>query len=528
MKLYGTLGRVPVPYPGTIPSLGKSACCTWLWGIVAKINPGGLQPIIREKGGTEVDSSSPELPLCSFFDKGKTLPGEWSLRSDRLAENSVPDGPKRYLGSASNKYWLERIKKLENSRTSTHTRPLAGMGGGAASPPASLSNVPKQAALVADAKMQLLGQLFGIPELQPAPSKPESKFYVTLGVMKSRVRVRAESPGARRARQYHGMAFSRRSQRLVNDRTGEIVSLTRYLTLEPAEQPFYKPLGVFRTGTRSEIFEFSEKSASRLCEASHEATAELKQQGIKPGFMLTLTYPGDWRSVAPDGRAVKRHLDKMERRLKRYFKRLDMDFSALWFLEFQKRGAPHFHLIMWGAHLTLSDSQLRAAQTDLRIAWAEVVGHADPIHHERHKRRGVGFERMRKGHLGYAAKYAKKMQQKAVPDEFANVGRFWGFWKHKTAVPDVLELQLTLEQLDSLGEALAMAVLPVSLPFANRLLGTLLPRVEKDWNGNTTKIGEVNGSLTVFGEAAVKAVWDWLGAGFRYERKHTAAVAGSG
>jgi len=135
---------------------------------------------------------------------------------------------------------------------------------------------------------------------------------------------------------------------------------------------------------------------------------------------------------------------------------------------------------------------------------------------------------MRKGHLGYAAKYAKKMKQKSVPDEFANVGRFWGFWHHKTSVPDVLELSLNLEQLDSLGEALAMAILPVSLPFANRLLGTLLPRVEKDWDGNIKKVGEVNGSATVFGEAVVQAVWGWLKAGFRYERKHTAAVAGGG
>lgn len=471
-----------------------------------------------------MDSSSLELPSCSFFDSVKTLPGEWSLRSDRHSENYVSDGPKRGLGRWSHKYWSERIKNLENSRTSTSTRaPGVGGGGGAASP-ASLSHVPKQAAPVADAKMRLLGQLFGIPELQSAPSKPESKFYVTLGVMKSRVRVRAESPGARRARQYHGMAFSRRSQRLVNDGTGEILSLTRYLALEPAEQPLYKPLGDFRTGTRGKILEFSEKSRGRLCEFAHETTAELKQQGIKPGFMLTLTYPGDWRSVAPDGRAVKRHLDKMERRLKRYFERLDMDFSALWFLEFQKRGAPHFHLIMWGARLTLSDSQLRAAQTDLRIAWAEVVGHADPIHHERHKRRGVGFERMRKGHLGYAAKYAKKMKQKAVPDEFANVGRFWGFWKHKTAVPDVLELTLTYEQLQNLTEALAYSVMKKSLPFANRVFKTLLPETKRDWDGNLTKIGELNGSCTVFGELAVKAVWDWVGAGFKLEHKPTAML----
>lgn len=399
---------------------------------------------------------------------------------------------------------INHKKNLENSRAQSDCKEL-----GAAFSDSSLSNVPKQAASLPDAKI----------------AKTEPTFHVSLGLMRSRVRVRAESPGVRDTRMYHGMSFSRRSQRFVNRRTGAIISLNLYLRLGLCQR-LYEPLSDSMSTTRGEITGFSDKSRGRLLENAHEITAELKERGIKPGFMLTLTYPGDWRSVAPDGRAVKRHLDKIERRLKRYFKRLQMSFSALWFLEFQKRGAPHFHLILWGENLKLTEVQYRQAQTDLRTAWCEVVGHSDPVQRERHRRRGVGFERMRKGHLGYAAKYAKKMNQKTVPDEFKNVGRFWGFWNYKTPVPDALNLTLTHAQIDALTECLQLALFKTSsttLNFVNQTVSKLGPRYDTDFDGNITNMSEVNCSFTAFGELAVKAVWDWIGAGFKYEGSHTAS-----
>lgn len=59
--------------------------------------------------------------------------------------------------------------------------------------------------------------------------------------------------------------------------------------------------------------------------------------------MVTLTYPGDWESVAPDGRMVKRHLEAF---IKRFERAWGQEWSGLWKLEFQERGAPHFHLFM--------------------------------------------------------------------------------------------------------------------------------------------------------------------------------------
>ena len=51
--------------------------------------------------------------------------------------------------------------------------------------------------------------------------------------------------------------------------------------------------------------------------------------------MVTLTYPGDWQAVAPDGETVKKHLQA-------FFRRLERDFGVkvicIWKLEFQSRG----------------------------------------------------------------------------------------------------------------------------------------------------------------------------------------------
>jgi hypothetical protein len=57
--------------------------------------------------------------------------------------------------------------------------------------------------------------------------------------------------------------------------------------------------------------------------------------------MLTLTYPGDWLAVAPNGEAVKRHLAALAKRYERVW---GEPLVCIWKLEFQARGAPHFHL----------------------------------------------------------------------------------------------------------------------------------------------------------------------------------------
>jgi hypothetical protein len=135
-------------------------------------------------------------------------------------------------------------------------------------------------------------------------------------------------------------------------------------------------------------------------------------------YIITLTYPKDFPS---NGKTVKRHLEAMREWFKRH------GISAFWFLEFQARGAPHFHLF--------TDNPVEAKE--LSRKWYEVVGSGD----EKHLRAGTQIQKIRKPHAiaAYAAKYATKKEQKAVPEGYSNVGRFWGGWgKYRTKASTVL------------------------------------------------------------------------------------------
>jgi hypothetical protein len=65
--------------------------------------------------------------------------------------------------------------------------------------------------------------------------------------------------------------------------------------------------------------------------------------------------------------------------------------------------------------------------------WYRIVDSED----ERHLRAGTRIERLQSGRAGtisYASKYAAKAEQKIVPPEYENVGRFWGISGCRTTV----------------------------------------------------------------------------------------------
>jgi hypothetical protein len=135
--------------------------------------------------------------------------------------------------------------------------------------------------------------------------------------------------------------------------------------------------------------------------------------------MLTLTYP---REFPMDGRLVKRHWHNMRTWLVRE------GIKGCWFLEFQKRGAPHFHVFLNGRV-----DKMRVAQR-----WYEIVGSEDL----NHRLAGTRIELLREQHAAsaYAAKYASKIEQKEPPEGFTDVGRFWGTFGDLDVSPlEVLE-----------------------------------------------------------------------------------------
>jgi hypothetical protein len=156
--------------------------------------------------------------------------------------------------------------------------------------------------------------------------------------------------------------------------------------------------------TRSEVTEFSPSSRRRLAFVASNTDVDLR-------VMITLTYP---REFPCDGLVVKRDFDVFRQAAWRRWDRP----SYLWFLEFQKRGAPHIHILL--SQVPVDES----TRLWLSQRWYEICGTGD----ERHLRAGTRLERLRipEGARHYVVKEMAKMYQKQVPEGFRNVGRFWG------------------------------------------------------------------------------------------------------
>lgn len=139
--------------------------------------------------------------------------------------------------------------------------------------------------------------------------------------------------------------------------------------------------------------------------------------------MITLTYPKEYET---DGKIVKKHLKYYMEKIKRRYP----EYKYFWFLEFQKRGAPHYHIL---TDINIKDIESTEEKIklnkeiveDLHNCWIETVN-SDDI---KHVKAGTRIEAIRLGRNGmgsYVRKYAKKQEQKKVPQNYTDVGRFWG------------------------------------------------------------------------------------------------------
>lgn len=160
---------------------------------------------------------------------------------------------------------------------------------------------------------------------------------------------------------------------------------------------------------RGMVKEFSWASRRRLAFVASNTAVDFRT-------MVTLTYP---RQFPSDGRKVKRDLNAFLV----WFKRDRGAFSYLWFLEFQRRGAPHIHLLT-SSQFPKGKKGAKGLRFRVSAVWYRLVGSGD----SRHLGAGTRVERVRtcEGAKRYAVKYAMKMRQKRVPPAYRNVGRFWG------------------------------------------------------------------------------------------------------
>jgi hypothetical protein len=166
-------------------------------------------------------------------------------------------------------------------------------------------------------------------------------------------------------------------------------------------------------GLRGVVKGFSRGSRRRLM----SKIAGVRRDAKLPVF-VTLTYP----KAFPEPKQSKYHLKVFILRMKRAFP----DAGIIWKLEPQKRGAPHYHLLVWGS----SEKNLRAF---VPTAWHEIAGGGDDLHLLWHEgklknKHCVNAVYSFKGVWSYASKYLGKTFEVAGWDSVA-VGRFWAVVK---------------------------------------------------------------------------------------------------
>lgn len=206
-----------------------------------------------------------------------------------------------------------------------------------------------------------------------------------------------------------------------------------------ARYPMPKPKPPLKKG----IFEMTRKSKLKL-------THIITNCDLQFLSLFTLTY-GDYISPI-DGRELKRQVNVFLNHFRRRFK----TDEYVWFLEFTRKQRPHLHVLT-----TVGPNQFDRIW--LGEAWAKISVYdairrllekkceglrvVHPINmfdvlEECHKvwlvhRHLKNWEKIRKsdGAMRYALKYATKSEQKLVPAQFGNVGRFWGISRGVLARP---------------------------------------------------------------------------------------------
>jgi hypothetical protein len=190
---------------------------------------------------------------------------------------------------------------------------------------------------------------------------------------------------------------------------------------------------------RSRITEWSRKSIRNMTERLMTLDYRPLVEAGTPA-LCTLTLPDEWEQYAPTGKAFHRLIRNFQ---KRYARAWGRELVGVWKLEFQRRGAPHLHMLIV--------PQLGAAKCGrtwrrwYSETWADVLGvtgetrrnvigfHSDPktcadyaegLRMSDPKRIGIYFTKH--------ALLKDKEYQNIVPKlwcvEGAGPGRFWGRW----------------------------------------------------------------------------------------------------
>lgn len=161
---------------------------------------------------------------------------------------------------------------------------------------------------------------------------------------------------------------------------------------------------------RGKVTEFSRKSRKRLLDL-FARTGDTE----RPRIFMTLTYPSNEQNSM-----------KAKEDLRAFFMRIRRKFpnaSGVWRIEYQERGAIHFHFIFFNLPFWQAD--------DIRRVWGEIIEENNPRIH-------IDTCRSRRKTTYYVSKYIAK-----VPDDasvslsnmpYPHEGRWWGVF-NRDAIP---------------------------------------------------------------------------------------------
>src|SRR5919112_5721782 len=171
-----------------------------------------------------------------------------------------------------------------------------------------------------------------------------------------------------------------------------------------------------RGGVRGRIRGFSRGSRRNLLRrlASINRSAFRAYEGRL--IAITLTYPNEYPE---DPEACKGHLKALRKRLTREYG----PFSGYWRLGIQRRGAWHFHLLLF---VPPSFGPLKELRHFIASSWYEVCGEVS----EGHLQAGTRVEEVRKWSSApsYVERYVAKPER--FPER-VEPGRIWGVWNEE-------------------------------------------------------------------------------------------------
>lgn len=162
-----------------------------------------------------------------------------------------------------------------------------------------------------------------------------------------------------------------------------------------------------KTARRGAVCGFSKKSRKRLLELC------ARLMPVKKTVFITLTYPQEF----PDAKTAKKHLRAFMERIRRRCETA----SGVWRLEFQKRGAPHFHILLWNCSFIPKE--------EIQQMWADIIDYATPFTR-------IELIRSNRKVMSYVAKYVAKPTSDSEGESergfnitpYLHAGRVWGIF----------------------------------------------------------------------------------------------------